>query len=40
VFVVSDQIIPESHRQPSDKAPSLALLLGFLLVALLVRVLS
>ena len=40
VFVVSDQIIPESHRQPSDKAPSLALLLGFLLVALLVRLLS
>ena len=40
VFVVSDQLIPESHRQPSDKAPSLALLLGFLLVALLVRFLS
>lgn len=40
VFVVSDQLIPESHRQPGDKAPSLALLAGFLLVALLVRVLS
>lgn len=40
VFVVSDQLIPESHRQPSDKAPSLALLAGFLLVALLVRILS
>lgn len=37
VFVVSDQLIPESHRQPSDKAPSLALLAGFLLVALLMR---
>ncbi|MBI4462945.1 MAG: ZIP family metal transporter [Acidobacteria bacterium] len=37
VFVVSDQLIPESHREPSDKAPSLALLSGFLLVALLVR---
>ena len=40
VFVVSDQLIPESHRRPEDKAPSLALLAGFLLVALLVRVLS
>lgn len=38
VFVVSDQLIPESHRQPEDKAPSLALLGGFLLVALLMRV--
>lgn len=40
VFVVSDQLIPESHRQPADKAPSLALLFGFLLVALLLRLLQ
>lgn len=40
VFVVSDQLIPESHRQPHDKAPTLALLGGFLLVAFLVRVFS
>jgi ZIP family zinc transporter len=40
VFVVSDQLIPESHRQPADKAPSLALLAGFLLVALLMRTLG
>lgn len=40
VFVVSDQLIPESHRQPSDKAPTLALLAGFLLVALLLRAFS
>lgn len=40
VFVVSDQLIPESHRQPSDKAPSLSLLAGFLLVAVLLRVFS
>jgi ZIP family zinc transporter len=40
VFVVSDQLIPESHRQPNDKAPSLALLAGFLLVALLLRAFS
>lgn len=37
VFVVSDQLIPESHRQPDDKAPSLALLAGFLLVAVLLQ---
>lgn len=37
VFVVSDQLIPESHRQPENKAPSLALLAGFLLVAVLMR---
>lgn len=40
VFVVSDQLIPESHRQPESKAPSLALLGGFLLVAVLLRVLA
>ena len=40
VFVVSDQLIPESHREPSDKAPSLALLAGFLLVAVLLRAFS
>lgn len=40
VFVVSDQLIPESHRQPEYKAPSLALLAGFLLVALMVRALT
>jgi ZIP family zinc transporter len=37
VFVVSDQLIPESHRNPKDKAPTLALLAGFLLVAVLVQ---
>ena len=37
VFVVSDQLIPESHRRPEDKAPTLAVLAGFLLVAVLVH---
>ena len=37
VFVAADQILPESHSESGSKAPSLALLLGFLLVGLLVR---
>ncbi len=37
VFVASDQLIPESRFHPEDKAPSLALLAGFLLVAVLMR---
>ncbi len=38
VFVVSDQLIPESHHESGDKAPTLMLLAGFLLVAVLLRV--
>jgi ZIP family zinc transporter len=37
VFVASDQLIPETRFDPRDKAPSLALLAGFLFVAVLVR---
>jgi ZIP family zinc transporter len=35
VFVASDQLIPETRFDPRAKAPSLALLAGFLLVAIL-----
>jgi len=37
VFVVSDQLIPECRRVPEDKAPSVALLAGFVLVGVLLR---
>jgi len=37
VYVASHQLVPESHSEPGRKAPSLALLAGFLLVAILLR---
>jgi ZIP family zinc transporter len=37
VFVASDQLIPESRFRAGDKAPTVALLAGFVLVATLVR---
>lgn len=37
VFVASDQLIPECRTRPEDKAPTLALLGGFVLVAFLLR---
>jgi ZIP family zinc transporter len=37
IFVAADQILPESHRESSRKAPSIALLAGFLLVGMLVH---
>jgi zinc transporter, ZIP family len=38
IFVASDQLIPESRQQPQAKAPSLGLIFGFLLVAVLTKV--
>ena len=37
VYVASHQLVPESHSEPGRKAPSMALLTGFLLVAILLR---
>jgi len=37
VYVASHQLVPESHSEPGRKAPSLALLAGFLLVAVLLH---
>jgi ZIP family zinc transporter len=37
IFVASDQLIPESRQQPHAKAPSLGLICGFLLVAVLTK---
>jgi ZIP family zinc transporter len=37
IFVASDQLIPESRQRPQAKAPSLGLIVGFLLVAVLTR---
>jgi len=37
VFVASDHFIPETRFDPRAKSPSLALLAGFLLVAILVQ---
>lgn len=37
IFVASDQLIPESRHQPHAKAPSLGLICGFLLVAVLTK---
>jgi ZIP family zinc transporter len=37
VFVVSDQLIPECRRVAADKAPSVALLGGFVMVGVLLR---
>jgi ZIP family zinc transporter len=37
VYVASYQLVPETHSEPGRKAPSLALLAGFLLVAVLLR---
>lgn len=37
IFLASDQLIPESRQQPQAKAPSLGLILGFVLVAILTK---
>lgn len=37
IFVASDQLIPESRQQPEAKAPSLGLIFGFVLVAVLTK---
>jgi ZIP family zinc transporter len=37
IFVASDQLIPESRQQPGRKAPSVGLMVGFLLVAALTK---
>lgn len=37
VYVASHQLVPESHSEPGRKAPSLALLAGFLFVAILLH---
>jgi ZIP family zinc transporter len=37
IFVASDQLIPESRQRPEAKAPSLGLIAGFLLVAVLTK---
>ncbi len=37
IFVASDQLIPESRKRPEAKAPSLGLISGFLLVAVLTK---
>ena len=40
IFVASDQIIPESRQRPDAKAPSLGLIAGFILVAVLTKLFS
>jgi ZIP family zinc transporter len=40
IFVASDQIIPESRQRPDAKAPSLGLIAGFVLVAVLTKLFS
>ncbi len=40
IFVASDQLIPESRQRPEAKAPSLGLIAGFLLVAILTKLFS
>jgi len=37
IFVASDQLIPESRQMPEAKAPSLGLIAGFTLVAVLTK---
>ena len=37
IFVASDQLIPESRQHPEAKAPSLGLIFGFLLAAVLTK---
>jgi len=37
IYVVSDQLIPEIRSNPKDKIPSLALVLGFLIVTILTK---
>jgi ZIP family zinc transporter len=37
IFVASDQLIPESRQRPEAKAPSLGLIAGFVLVAVLTK---
>ncbi|MGZ4838888.1 MAG: ZIP family metal transporter [Terriglobales bacterium] len=38
IFVASDQLIPESHAQSDSKSPSLGLISGFVLLAVLTRI--
>lgn len=40
IFVASDQLIPESRQRPEAKAPSLGLIAGFVLVAVLTKLFS
>ncbi len=37
IFVASDQLIPESHAQSDSKSPSLGLISGFVLLAVLTK---
>ena len=37
IFVASDQLIPESRQRPEAKAPSLGIIAGFVLVAVLTK---
>jgi ZIP family zinc transporter len=37
IFVASDQLIPESRTQPENKSPSLGLISGFVLLAVLTK---
>ncbi|MGI9103188.1 MAG: ZIP family metal transporter [Terriglobales bacterium] len=37
IFVASDQLIPESHAQSTSKSPSLGLISGFVLLAVLTK---
>ncbi len=37
IFVASDQLIPESHAQSESKSPSLGLISGFVLLAVLTK---
>ncbi len=37
IFVASDQLIPESHAQSQSKSPSLGLISGFVLLAVLTK---
>ena len=38
IFVASDQLIPESHAQSDSKSPSLGLISGFVLLAVLTKI--
>jgi ZIP family zinc transporter len=38
IFVASDQLIPESHAQSESKSPSLGLISGFVLLAVLTKI--
>jgi ZIP family zinc transporter len=38
IFVASDQLIPESHARSESKFPSLGLISGFVLLAVLTKI--